>query len=156
MGKVGQISSISLTGVTGVQRSCKPRRRGEANRTCRQYRHTCARIFHSHTKYAFSDNMEDIRQKSNMSRRMLSGKSLIVVTLAPRHTATVRRVSPSSRPARTWKKRRYPDGIIPPMTRRDLRRTVPPPDLQRADQSWPTSLFFLRSQWSGYCGLGLL
>ncbi|KAI0301341.1 hypothetical protein BC826DRAFT_988838 [Russula brevipes] len=47
MGKAGQISSISLTGVSLLQRSRRSKWRGEAKTRSRHLRHTCTSVCHS-------------------------------------------------------------------------------------------------------------
>lgn len=54
MGNAGQISSISLTSLFSVQRSCRCRRRGLEKMTCRHLRHTCTRVCHCSVSWASS------------------------------------------------------------------------------------------------------
>ena len=77
IGKAGQTSSLSLTGVLDVQRSCKLRRSGDPKTMFRQCRHTC-------TSVCQASIPSDERRRawriynSNMSRNTSSGRTSIV------------------------------------------------------------------------------
>jgi len=71
IGNSGQISSMFLTGLVYVQRSCRSRRRGDANTTFLHVRHTCTSVCHQ--SYPWSCG-----QKSNISKRISSGSVPIV------------------------------------------------------------------------------
>ena len=76
MGKGGQTSSVSLTGVLSVQKRCRSRRSGDANMTDRHLRHTCTSLFHPRPRN--SQRSIFARQKSKISRRTSSERAPIV------------------------------------------------------------------------------
>ncbi|KAI0249326.1 hypothetical protein BJV78DRAFT_1228811, partial [Lactifluus subvellereus] len=49
IGKGGQTSNVSLTGVLYVQRRHRSKRSGDANTRYRHLWHTCTSLFHGHS-----------------------------------------------------------------------------------------------------------
>src|SRR5216684_7749018 len=72
IGKDGQMSIISFTGVLFVQTSRRPRRRGDPKTTSRHLRQTCTSVCHS------SIHSASFLKTSNISRRATSGSISIV------------------------------------------------------------------------------
>ena len=97
-GKGGQISSVSRTGVLGVQRSRNLRRRGDLKITFRHRRQTCTSDCHD-----FVPNNPGISsvQSSNTSSRISSGRMSIDFTWPKLHriesVSSCRKMLPNKR-----------------------------------------------------------